>query len=146
MIPFWVQVNSLITARKRTKVMFLQVSVCPQRGAYVVAPRGGMHGCWGGAWLLPGGHCGCSLGECNGCSRGAYVVALGGMHGCSQGACMVAPGGVHGCSGGGGHAWLLWGGMLVASGGGGMHGCSWGACVIAQGACVGYDEIRRYGQ
>ena len=66
---------------KFAKVMFLQVSVCPQGrcawllggGACVVAPGGGVHGCsggaacvvapggcawllWGGAWLLPGGH------------------------------------------------------------------------------------------
>ena len=50
---------------------------------------------------------------------------------------MVAPGG---------HAWLL---------PGGMHGCSqghaWllpgGACMVAPGGvCMGYDEIRRYGQ
>ena len=36
------------------------------------------------------------------------------------GACVVAPGG---------HAWLLW-----------------GVCMVARGACMGYDEIRRYGQ
>ena len=41
------------------------------------------------------------------------------------GACVVAAGGVHGCSGGRG----------------GMRGCSGRG-----GACVGYDEIRRYGQ
>ena len=53
----------------------------------------------------------------------------------------------------GGHVWLIWGGMRGWSGGhawllGGMcmvdpgdvHGCSGGH------ACVGYDEIRRYGQ
>ena len=41
----------------------------------------------------------------------------------------------------GGRVWLL---------PGGMHGCSGGACMIAPGggggACMGYDEIRRYGQ
>ena len=39
---------------KFAKVMFLQVSVCPQGG-------GGMHGCSGG-----GGMCGCSRGACMG--------------------------------------------------------------------------------
>ena len=42
---------------KFAKVMFLQVSVCPQRGAYMVA--------WG-ACVVAGGH----------------VWLLGGMHGC----------------------------------------------------------------
>ena len=65
-------------------------------GACMVAPGGGMHGCSGGAWLLPGG-----------------------VHGCSGGACMVAPG-----------AWLL----------GRVCGCSRGV------VCMGYDDIRRYGQ
>ena len=42
-------------------------------------------------------------------------------HSVYRGACMVAPGG-------------------------GVCGCS-GACVVAPGgACMGYDEIRRYGQ
>ena len=60
----------------------------------MVAPRGGVHGCSGGACVV---------------ARGACMVALGDVHGCSQGgACVVAPGG--------------------------------------RGACVGYDEIRRYGQ
>ena len=38
---------------------------------------------------------------------------------------------------------LLTGGVCVVAhgGGGGMRGCSRGG-----GACVGYDEIRRYGQ
>ena len=45
----------------------------------------------------------------------------------------VHRGGMHGCSWGGGHVWLLQGGMHGCSGGhawllpGGMHGCSWGA-------------------
>ena len=77
---------------KFAKVMFLQVSVCPQGGhawliggVCMVAPGG--H-----AWLLPAG--------------GACVVALGGMHGFSGGggACMVALRG--------GHAWLLPGGHV----------------------------------
>ena len=62
--------------KKFAKVMFLQVSVCPQgRGACVVAPGGR-------AWLLVGG------------ARGACVVK-GGVHG-EGGACVVK---------GGGHAW-----------------------------------------
>ena len=48
---------------KFAKVMFLQVSVCPQEGRR--------------AWLLQGGH--------------AWLLPGGGVHGCSQGACMVAP-------------------------------------------------------
>ena len=47
---------------KFAKVMFLQVSVCPQGGH---------------AWLLPGGMCGCSGGMC--------MVALGGVCSCSGG-------------------------------------------------------------
>ena len=108
-----------------------------------------------------------------GCSWGACVVAPGGACVVAPGeACMVVLGGVRGCSGG--HAWLLWGACMVALGGcawllgghawllgGGMHGCSRGRCVVAPrgvhvvaqgawllpgGACMGYDEIRRYGQ
>ena len=88
---------------KFAKVMFLQVSVCPQGGrawllpggrawllrggACVVAPGGGVHGCsWGG------GMRGCSGGDMRGCSRG-------GMHGCCQG-------GMHGCSWGGMHGFF----------------------------------------
>ena len=71
---------------------------------------------------------------------GVCVVAPGG-------ACVVALGGVRGCSGGG-HAWLLWGGMLGCSGGhawllggmcgcsGGVHGCSGGVCCCSRGACM----------
>ena len=62
----------------------------------------------------------------------------------------VHGGGMRGCSGGG-HAWLLWGGGMVALGGhawllqGGMCGCSggghaWllpgGACMVALGGCA----------
>ena len=120
---------------KFVKVMFLQVSVCPQgghawllRGACVVAlgvcvvAPGGMRGYWGGhVWLLLGGACMVALGGvCMVAPRGACVVA--------RGACVVALGGMRGCSGG--HAWLLWGGMHGCSGGhvwllpggGGVHG------------------------
>ena len=97
---------------KFAKVMFLQVSVCPQRG--------GMHGCSQG-----GG--------------GACMVAPEGVHGCSGGACMVAPGGacffqgdMHGFFWGR-HAWLLPGGCVWLLPGG-MRG-------FFRGACVGYDEI-----
>ena len=55
---------------------------------------------------------------------GACVVAPGG--------CVVAPGGGACIVALGGHAWLLPGGVCMAAPGG--------------GACVGYDEIRRYGQ
>ena len=50
------------------------------RGACVVAPRGGMHGCslGGHAWLLLGGHVWLLLG-------GHAWLLPGGMHGCSQG-------------------------------------------------------------
>ena len=73
----------------------------------------------------------------------------GGMHGCSWGACMVAPGGHAWLLGG---AWLLTGGCVVAPGG--VYGCLGGACMVAPwgcawllgGACMGYDNIRRYGQ
>ena len=68
--------------------MFLQVSVCPQGGACVVAP--------GGACVVaPGGACMVALGGHAWLLRGVCVVAPGG-------ACMVAPrGGMRGCSGGG---------------------------------------------
>ena len=73
---------------------------------------------------------------------GACVVAWGGMHGCSGGHAWLLQGGMCGCSRGG-HAWLL-GGCMVSLG-----GCAWllpGVCVVAPGACMGYDEICRYGQ
>ena len=67
------------------------------------------------------------------------------MCGCSGGACMVDIGG--------GHVWLIQGGAWLPLGGHvwllrgeGMCGCL-GVCVVAPGgACMGYDEIRRYGQ
>ena len=124
---------TIFTARKRmfAKVMFLQLSVILLTGL-------GVRGCSGG-----GGMCGCS--------RGHAWLLWGGHVWLLRGACVVALGCVCGCSGGdawllrghvwllGGHAWLLWGGM---------HGCSGGACMVAPkgGTCMGYDEIRRYGQ
>ena len=83
-------------------------------------------------------------GACMVAPRGACVVATGGGH------AWLLLGGMHGFSRGG-HAWLLRGGMRGCSGGmhgccwGGIHGCSGGACMVApRGACVGYDEIQRY--
>ena len=107
---------------KFAKVMFLQVSVCPQggrawllRGGRAWLLQGGMRGCsqGGHAWLLPGGHAWLPPG------------GAGGMHGCSGGACVVALGG---------HAWLLWGACIVAPGG--VHVCSGGACMVF------FDEIQ----
>ena len=124
---------------KFAKVMFLQVSVCPQG-------EGGMRGWQGGACVVAKGACMVVGGG------GACVVARGRLRGCrghvwlQWGTCMVV-GGVCGC---GGHAWLQ----------GGMHGCRghvWllGACMVVGGhawllggvhGCrvvyVGYDEIR----
>ena len=87
--------------------------VCMVSGGHVCC-KGGMCGCWGGAWLL-GGMCGC----------------VGGMCSC-WGACMVG-----GCMIAGGHVWLAgdmrgcWGACMVA---GSMRGC-WGVCVVAGGVC-----------
>ena len=86
------------------------------------------------------------------------MVAPGGWGACmvARGACMVDPGGGHvwlirgmcGCSKGSVHGCSRGWGVLV-----GMPGCSggaWflpgGACMVALGVCVGYHEIRRYGQ
>ena len=82
---------------KFAKVMFLQVSVCPQGGA-CVAGEGGMHG-WGGgrAWLGRGV---CMAGEGDVRGWGGGHAWLGGM--CGWGVCVA-----------GGHVWL--GGMR------GMH-------------------------
>ena len=81
---------------KFAKVMFLQVSVCPQGGgACVVAPGGG----GGHAWLLLGG-CACLLGgRAWLLPGGACVVAPGGCVVAHGGACMVARGG--------GRAWFF---------------------------------------
>ena len=110
------------------------------------------------------------LGQGNIFTPVCHSVHRGGMHGCSRGGhvCVVAPGGhvwllwggVHGCSGGvcvvaaGGHAWLLrggvhgrsWGGACVVAPRGGAWLLRGGVCGCSRGACVGYDDIRRYGQ
>ena len=99
------------------------------RGACVVAPEGGVHGCSGGhAWLLPGGVCGCSWGACVVALGGMHGCSRGGMRGCSRGACMVALGG---------HAWLLWGVCMVFSMRygqwvGGMHPTGMHTCFIIE--------------
>ena len=69
---------------KFAKVMFLQVSVCPQRG--------GMCGCSGGvgAYMvaLGGGMCGCSGGACMFFLQGGHTQGF-----FTGGACVVFPGG-----------------------------------------------------
>ena len=138
-------------------------------GAFVAALGGHAWLLWGVCMVAPGGVCGSSEGACvvaprgvRGCSGEVCMVALGGHAWLLQGgASVVAPRGVHGCSGEvcmvalGGHAWLFQGGACVVALGG-MRGCSWGegcawllwgVCVVAPGGvCVGYNEIRRYGQ
>ena len=115
---------------KFAKVMFLQVSVCPQVGEACVVARGA-------CMVAQGGMRGCS----------------GGMRGCSGG-CMVALGGVCGFFRGcawfflGGHVWFFLGGVrgfcqgvcMVFSGGCMVFpgGCAW---FFPGGACIGYDEI-----
>ena len=111
------------------------------RGACMVAPGGGMHGCSRGhAWLLWGGMCGCPLQGIHGCSPGGHAWLL-------WGACVVVWGGVRGCSGG--MCGCSWG----CGCSGGLHGCSRGACTVAPGggawllpggACVVFSM--RYGQ
>ena len=73
------------------------------------------------------------------------MVARGGMCGCSGRACMVAPGGGHvwlllggmcGCSQGG-RAWLLWGGTCMVASRGACMVAPGGACMVAPGGvCV----------
>ena len=99
---------------KFAKVMFLQVSVCPQGGGGMRGWRGCMCGCQGacmvvGGWGMrgyQGGLCGC---------RGHVW-----LWGCVwlRGACMVA----------GGHVWLQGACVVV----GGMHSCR-GVCMVAGG-------------
>ena len=57
------------------------------------------------------------------------ILFTGGHAWLLWGACMVATGGVHGCPRG--HAWLLQGGHVWLLRRGGVHGCSQGACVVA---------------
>ena len=113
---------------KFAKVMFLQVSVCPQLGG-VRGCSGGwwdMHGCSGGHQWLLGGHAWLLWGAC--------MVALGGMHGFFGGHAWFFPGGMHGfCLGacmvfsGGcacfflGGAWFFPGGVHVFFLEGGIH-------------------------
>ena len=78
--------------------MFLQVSVCPQRGCVWLLP-GGMPGFFGGhAWFFPGGACAVFSG-----GKGGHAwFFLGGMHGFFRGCVCFFPGG---------HAWFFPGGM-----------------------------------
>ena len=95
--------------------------VAPQ-GVCMVAPRGACMVAPRGHLVAPRGVRCCS-GRVRGCSQRVHGCSQEGMCGCSGGVCMVARGGMHGCSGGE------------------------GACVVAPGgACMGYNEIWRYGQ
>ena len=93
---------------KFAKVMFLQVSVCPQGGRVWLLWGWGMCGYSpGGVWLLPGG--------------GGHAWLLWGAYVAKRGACMargVAKGGMHGK---GGHVWqrgaCMARGACVAKGG-----------------------------
>ena len=108
---------------KFAKVMFLQVSVILSTGGVcMVAPRGGMCGCSGGAYMVAWGHVWLLGGACV-VALGGHAWFLGGMCGCSGGMCGCS-GGVHGCSGGA---------CMVALGG-----------VVARGVCVVFSM--RYGQ
>ena len=108
--------------------MFLHMSVILSTGGHVWL-------LWGACMVTLGGHVRLLLGGMRGCS-GGHAWLLGGH-------ARLLWGGMCGCSGG--HAWLLRGACVVAPGG--VCGCSGGACMVALGgACVGYDEIRRYGQ
>ena len=110
--------------------MFLQVSVCPERGVGCAWLPGGVHGCQGeGVCMVARGMCGCW--GLHGCQ--------GGMHGC-WGACMA-----------GGNAWLpgvcmVAGGHVVAGGmKWGVHGKGGGvdeACVVKRGHAW---DMTRYG-
>ena len=109
---------------KFAKVMFLQVSVCPQGGhAWLLA--GGRH-----VWLLWGGHAWLLGGACMVAPGGHAWLLQGGVCGCSLGVCVVVPGGSGMCGCSRGRAWLLPG---------------WGVCIVAPGgACVVFSM--RYGQ
>ena len=97
--------------------MFLQVSVCPQGGACVVA--GGRVVAGGHAWLLGA----CMVARGHAWLLGACVVARG----CAwlPGACLVARG----------HAWLPGRHAWQRGGMHGKGGCAWwrGACVVKGG-------------
>ena len=73
---------------KFAKVMFLQVSVCPQGRACMVSGRGGMHGCCWGACMVAGG------GVCMVAGGHAWLLAGGvTVHAC-WGRCVWLLGGV----------------------------------------------------
>ena len=81
---------------KFVKVMFLQVSVCPQGERAWLLPGGGcVWLLWGACMVARGGACVVAPGGCAWLSQGVCGCSWGVMHGCSRG--------VHGCSGG--HAW-----------------------------------------
>ena len=109
-------IRVLITARKRS-LRRLCFYTCL---SFILFTGGRAWLLGGGAWLL----------------RGACMVDPGGgMCGCSGGVCMVDLGG--------GHVWLIWGGMCGCSGG---H--AWllpgGACVVAQGI-LGFSQGGMHG-
>ena len=90
---------------KFAKVMFLQVSVCPQGG---LCMTGGVCECLGGACVVKGGMCG-EGGECvvkgghswqraGMCGKEGMCMAKEGM--CGKGVCVVK-----GCVWQRGHAW-----------------------------------------
>ena len=104
---YWCKMFAIHCYRPQTKfakVMFLQVSVCPQGGACVVA---GGHAWWRGcAWQR--GAC-LAKGTCM--AKGGPCMAKGGVHG-KGGACMVK-----------GHVWQRRG--MCGEGGMAKEGCVW---------------------
>ena len=103
--------------------------VAPGEGGLAWLLQGGVCGCSQGerAWLLPGEACVVApRGGVRGCSGGACMVAPGGCAWLLLGGCawLLLGGGVCGCSRGG-HAWLLRGGACVVALG--------GACMVARG-------------
>ena len=134
----WLISNTVYTVRNSScgKILFLQVSVCPQarvdawQGACVAGGAcmaGGMHGrgCawWGCAWqgVYMVGVC---MAECM-CCRGACMA--GGM--CGRGACIA--GGMHGR------------GVCMAGGQAWQRGHAWQGCVCGKRACMTGDTHGR---